>query len=1016
MRMFRAALAAVVLCSVVAVASPTVTLAKAGNGQVTDPQLLADIADATASRSEGGSASVTVEVLTSDLTGVGNTVLALGGTVTGSVPGEVVQARVPIDQLSALAGTSGVEHLQSPRRAGYVPSDSPLRIEAGTGTTVGDEVTITNADEWQDAGFTGAGVKVGIVDYFDMSLWDATELGPKPTPGGRLFCQDSAGYGLCIGPNINDTFGDIHGLAVAEIVKDMAPGVEIYIATVATVSDLQAAINWFATNGVTIVTRSLGAAYDGPGDGTGPLAAVVDSAVGKGMTWFNSGGNDGEDAYIRRTVAATVSASAYGVSNSNPSGPAVSAGSGQYVDFDPNAGVDTWLRFDAGRTSCVLFDGVRWANDWYLPANQRTDYSLEFFEPISSSNEFDDHWNPTAASQVYPIDIFTQLPGVQHVYNANQTTGASPLEAEDLCVVPDNVFGPLTGIVFMRMRRSTATPVGNPDTVEVALSDGWTEFGYFNKAGSAAKPVVDSKNSGLVAVGAVDSATGSAPPAPGGSNIAYYSSQGPTNDGRIKPDVSAPAGFFSTSYTDTFQGTSAASPVAAGAAALLLGAGLATPGGGLAALVKHFSQDLGTPGPDNAFGFGKVLLPAPPTPAAPTTPAKYVPLPLPVRGLDTRAGANHVGPASLTGPFLKESVIDFAVLSETIVPDSGVSAVAINLTSVGSTGASYLQAYPYLRGANGATSTLNIATAGTTRPNFAIVPVGQDGKISVYLPAGGNVIIDVLGYYLDGQTLSTDGRFVPLAEPERWMDTRGFNGAPLPIGYVAPARTSPNETVNVAALPTSLVPVAGISALVVNITAANPAANGYLIGTPTGAVGAIHSNVNYTTGAAAANTAIIPLGSGNGISVFTTQRTDVIVDIVGYITNTDASSDTLGLFKPIVPGRAIDTRKPTPNPFTAGQSRTFTLIGLTSPAPVVPVDASGVVANLTVVNAPVGGFLTVYPNNQPATSNLNFSAGKTVANAALLALSDAGTVTATMSQTGNVIIDITGYFLPGLVT
>lgn len=1012
-RMFRAALAAVVLCSVVAVASPTVATVAAGTGEITDPQLLADIAAAAATRAEGGAANVTVEVFTADLAGVGNSVRSLGGTVTGSVPGEVVQARMPVDQLGTLAGAPGVDFVQSPRRSGYVPPVSNPRLEAGTGPTIGDEVSITNADEWQDAGFTGAGVKVGIVDYFDMSQWDTAELGPEPMPGnGHLLCQDSAGFGLCIGPDIDPQYADIHGLAVAEIIKDMAPDVELYIATVGTVSDLQAAINWFDTNGVTIVSRSLGAAYDGPGDGTGALAAVVDSAVGKGMTWFNSGGNDGQDAYIRRNISATVAASAYGINNGNvvPPNPAISAGTGQYVDFDPGAAVDTWLRFDAGFTSCVLFDGVRWANDWYLATNQRTDYSLEFFEPVSSANEFNDHWNPTAASQVYPIDIFTQIPGVQNVYDANQRAGAFPLEAEDLCVVPDNVFGPLTGIVFMRMRRNVNTPVGNPDIVEVALADGWTELDYYNKAGSAAKPVVDSRNPGLVAVGAVDPPTGTA--------IGYYSSQGPTNDNRIKPDVSAPSGFLSTMYGENFQGTSAAAPVAAGAGALLLSAGLANPGGGLAALVKHFATDLGATGPDNVFGHGKLLLPAPPTPAPVATPGKYVPLALPVRGLDTRPGGAHVGPPSLTGPYLKESIIDFDVLATAAVPDTGVSAVAINLTSVGSTSTGFLQAFPYLRADVGGTSTLNISTAGITRPNFAIVPVGQDGKISVYLHAGGNVIIDVLGYYLDGQIAplgTTDGRFIPLADPERWMDSRGQNGAPLPVGYVAPARVPAGQTVGVPTLGTSLVPTTGVAALVVNVTAANPAANGYLVGLPTGAVGAVHSTVNYSTGAASANTAIIPLGTGNGISVLTSQTTHIIVDVVGYITNSSAGTDTLGLFVPITPGRAVDTRLPTPAPFTPGQTRTFTLTGLTSPAPEVPANASGVSANLTVANPAASGFLMVYPNSQPATSNLNFTAGKTVANAALLALSSTGTVTAMMSQSGHLLIDINGYFMPGTV-
>jgi subtilisin family serine protease len=49
-----------------------------------------------------------------------------------------------------------------------------------------------------------------------------------------------------------------------------------------------------------------------------------------------------------------------------------------------------------------------------------------------------------------------------------------------------------------------------------------------------------------------------------------YSSRGPTADGRPKPDLAAPARVRTASYGESFPGTSAAAPHAAGAAALLL--------------------------------------------------------------------------------------------------------------------------------------------------------------------------------------------------------------------------------------------------------------------------------------------------------------------------------------------------------------------------------------------------------------------------------------------------------------
>ena len=999
--MRRARTAFIAFALVGTVVFTTTPAAARESGQISDPKLLSEIAAANAQRLEGGpEPTVTVELLTAGAATARQAVVAAGGQVTGEVPGYVVQARVPVSHVAELAAVPGVRYVQAPRRAGYItPPDRPTRLTSGPGLgTTGDEVAITNADEWQAAGYDGTDVKVGIVDFFDLDQWNTVdqiaENGAVPN-AAHQFCQDSevpppSVFSYCnSNGTINSDNGDTHGVAVAEIVKDMAPGAELYIATVATVSDLQAAITWFSTNGVTIITRSLGSAYDGPGDGTGLLDAVVDYATSKGITWFNSAGNDGQDAYMVRSVPTNL-------------------GGNGYVDFDSGPGTDTWLRLDG---SCILLDGIRWANDWYLPTGQKTDYLIEFWQPKTGlgdySNFDDDHYNPTANVDAQHLDIDPDASGTQWELDANQRTGANPLEAEDTYFCPSNFLGPFFGVSFIRIKRNFNTLVGTtPDNMEIALAFGLLELDYYDTLGSAAKPVVDSKSVGLVAVGAVD------PPA--GTLIAGYSSQGPTTDGRIKPDVSAPSGFDSVAYGETFAGTSAASPVAAGMAAVLQSAGLAAPGGPTAALVKHFVTDLGPAGPDNAFGTGKILLPAVPGSPGVTTNAKYVPLESASRILDSRA-AFHIGPAELVGPFDPETIVDLTVLNTGGVPASGVSAVVINLTSVNTSKTGYLQAFPYLRAAVGGTSTLNISTAGPARPNFAIVPVGVGGKISIYLHAGGNILVDVMGYFEDGQTTSTDGRFVALADPERWMDTRGINGAPLPDVFSGtPRLAAGGETLVVPTFATTAVPDTGVSALVVNVTAANATGTGYLRADPNGDAGP-HSTVNYTTASASANTAIVPLSNGDQlfdggeISVFASVGTNVIVDVVGYITDDTAAIASTGLFRPITPGRALDTRFPTANPFAAGESRTLGLTGL--PEPAVPPGAAGVSANLTVVAPSASGYLKAYPNAEPGTSSLNFATGKTVANGALVGLSGTGTITLKMSAGGNVIVDVNGYFL-----
>ena len=100
-----------------------------------------------------------------------------------------------------------------------------------------------------------------------------------------------------------------------------------------------------------------------------------------------------------------------------------------------------------------------------------------------------------------------------------------------------------------------------------------------------------------------------------------YSSQGPTIDGRVKPDL---AGFDSNSsamYGDWsgggcgstgFTGTSAAAPHVAGVAAILQEWHGPLSPDGLQAQLESTAEDLGTPGKDSAYGSGRIRLPAGP--------------------------------------------------------------------------------------------------------------------------------------------------------------------------------------------------------------------------------------------------------------------------------------------------------------------------------------------------------------------------------------------------------------------
>ena len=93
--------------------------------------------------------------------------------------------------------------------------------------------------------------------------------------------------------------------------------------------------------------------------------------------------------------------------------------------------------------------------------------------------------------------------------------------------------------------------------------------------------------------------------------IADYSSRGPTLDDRIKPELVAPTGVSTVSYSDRngYHGTSAAAPHVAGAAALIKSANPSYSREELWNALVEATDDIGTWGIDNTFGHGKLVLP-----------------------------------------------------------------------------------------------------------------------------------------------------------------------------------------------------------------------------------------------------------------------------------------------------------------------------------------------------------------------------------------------------------------------
>ena len=157
--------------------------------------------------------------------------------------------------------------------------------------------------------------------------------------------------------------------------------------------------------------------------------------------------------------------------------------------------------------------------------------------------------------------------------------------------------------------------------------------------------------------------------------LEYYSSQGPTNDGRLKPDISAPDG--TTSKTYGFQGsfgTSFASPTTAGAAALILQRNPSLSTAQLGAALKKLAIDVGPVGPDSQYGAGKLALTtnAPPVANAQSvTTTPNTPVGITLTGSDPTNDPITFELVAGSGPFL--GVLSGTPPNLTYTPNPGVT-------------------------------------------------------------------------------------------------------------------------------------------------------------------------------------------------------------------------------------------------------------------------------------------------------------------------------------------------------
>jgi len=510
--------------------------------------------------------------------------LVINGGDPRNVGEDYIEAYVPVPLMGQLSEQAGVIRVRQ-----IIPPQPAL------GPITSQGVQAHGSAAWNQAGYGGQGIKVGIIDTGFEGISDLMGSELPTTVVARCY-TDIGQFTSNLAGCEND---DVHGTAVAEAAMDISPEVSLYIANPISWADLQAAADWMVSEGVAVINHSVLWPFDGPGDGTSPPGHsptnTVNRAVDGGGIWVNAAGNEARETWF----------------SNSPTIYASSISGVDFVAFDGGDDITNGLR---GLGESVIIQ-LRWDDRWH---GASSDLDLRLFDHTLQRYVAGSEDHQTGGSDHIPFEI------LQHRL----------------------VYDRLYGIVVIHRSGSV------PDWVQANVFSGNVRYGrieHYTEEGSIGSPA-EGKNAGLLAVGAAHWWDTHA--------VADYSSRGPTPDGRPKPDIVGADCGETASYEQFsldghgcwYSGTSQAAPHVAGMAALVRQRFPDYTPQQTAAYLKDNAQRRGAV-PNNIWGYGFAQLPppdgvAPPSP--PTTPAPSNAFTRnPAEDFNTLFGAGNSAPAGI---------------------------------------------------------------------------------------------------------------------------------------------------------------------------------------------------------------------------------------------------------------------------------------------------------------------------------------------------------------------------------